>query len=147
MKKFVVFGILLLGIVLLAGCSKSITNQNQTNEVNNKQIDCMQDLKMCPDGSFVGRVGPSCEFATCGDVIKCSTNADCAAYEKMNICHAGVCTSPVSWKCSGSEDKSCPEGYQCAQICAGDETPPFYCQLNETVKEDKVCNAEIKIIR
>lgn len=26
---------------------------------------CAQDLKMCPDGSAVGRSGSSCEFATC----------------------------------------------------------------------------------
>lgn len=26
---------------------------------------CTQDAKMCPDGSYVGRVGPSCAFAAC----------------------------------------------------------------------------------
>lgn len=26
---------------------------------------CPQDAKMCPDGSFVGRTGPSCTFAAC----------------------------------------------------------------------------------
>jgi len=26
---------------------------------------CTQDAKQCPDGSFVGRVGPNCEFAPC----------------------------------------------------------------------------------
>ncbi len=26
---------------------------------------CTQDAKLCPDGSYVGRVPPSCEFATC----------------------------------------------------------------------------------
>jgi hypothetical protein len=26
---------------------------------------CPQDAKMCPDGSFVGRVAPSCAFAPC----------------------------------------------------------------------------------
>lgn len=26
---------------------------------------CTQDAKQCPDGSYVGRVGPSCEFAAC----------------------------------------------------------------------------------
>lgn len=29
------------------------------------QIFCTQDAKMCPDGSYVGRVGPNCEFAPC----------------------------------------------------------------------------------
>jgi len=26
---------------------------------------CTQDVKQCPDGSYVGRVPPSCEFAPC----------------------------------------------------------------------------------
>jgi hypothetical protein len=26
---------------------------------------CTQDVQQCPDGSFVGRVPPSCEFAAC----------------------------------------------------------------------------------
>ncbi|MBX3226120.1 MAG: hypothetical protein KIT84_28895 [Labilithrix sp.] len=26
---------------------------------------CTMDAKMCPDGTSVGRVGPSCEFAPC----------------------------------------------------------------------------------
>ncbi|SRR6266568_9221475 len=26
---------------------------------------CAADAKLCPDGSYVGRVGPNCEFAPC----------------------------------------------------------------------------------
>ncbi len=29
---------------------------------------CTMEAKMCPDGSYVGRVGPSCEFQACGGV-------------------------------------------------------------------------------
>lgn len=28
-------------------------------------IACTQDAKECPDGSYVGRTGPHCEFAAC----------------------------------------------------------------------------------
>ncbi len=28
---------------------------------------CIQDAKLCLDGSYVGRVGPDCEFALCPD--------------------------------------------------------------------------------
>ncbi len=28
-------------------------------------VQCTADALMCPDGSFVGRVGPNCEFAAC----------------------------------------------------------------------------------
>src|SRR3989338_2517093 len=30
-----------------------------------EQIFCIQDTKQCPDGSYVGRTGPKCEFANC----------------------------------------------------------------------------------
>lgn len=29
---------------------------------------CTMDAKQCPDGSYVGRTGPSCQFAPCPDV-------------------------------------------------------------------------------
>ncbi len=28
-------------------------------------VACTQEAKLCPDGSYVGRVGPNCEFKTC----------------------------------------------------------------------------------
>lgn len=33
--------------------------------INPNQIVCTQDAKQCPDGSYVGRTGPNCEFAPC----------------------------------------------------------------------------------
>ncbi len=29
------------------------------------QVACTQEAKLCPDGSYVGRTGPNCEFAQC----------------------------------------------------------------------------------
>ncbi len=29
------------------------------------QVACTQEAKQCPDGSYVGRVGPNCDFAPC----------------------------------------------------------------------------------
>ncbi len=29
---------------------------------------CTQEAKLCPDGSYVGRTGPNCEFAACPEV-------------------------------------------------------------------------------
>ena len=31
----------------------------------NSPVACSQEVKLCPDGSAVGRVGPNCEFAKC----------------------------------------------------------------------------------
>ena len=30
-----------------------------------KQVYCTQEAKLCPDGSYVNRIGPDCEFAEC----------------------------------------------------------------------------------
>lgn len=30
-----------------------------------QQVACTQEAKQCPDGSYVGRTGPNCEFAAC----------------------------------------------------------------------------------
>jgi hypothetical protein len=32
-------------------------------------VACAQDAKQCPDGSYVGRQAPSCEFAPCPDQV------------------------------------------------------------------------------
>jgi len=55
--------ILLVIVVGLAGIwigYKIITNGEPEGPVA-----CTTDAKLCPDGSYVGRVGPNCEFAVC----------------------------------------------------------------------------------
>lgn len=47
-------------IVLVLGSAYVYYSQDQENG-----IVCPQDANMCPDGSYVGRTGPQCEFATC----------------------------------------------------------------------------------
>lgn len=37
----------------------------QLNASGSGQVACTQETKLCPDGSYVGRVGPKCEFAPC----------------------------------------------------------------------------------
>lgn len=32
---------------------------------NSDPVACTQEAKLCPDGSYVGRTGPSCEFTLC----------------------------------------------------------------------------------
>jgi hypothetical protein len=44
-------------VVPVSSCSEQITV-------------CTEDAKLCPDGSYVGRVPPSCAFAPCPSLIK-----------------------------------------------------------------------------
>ncbi|HBA36376.1 TPA: hypothetical protein DCZ15_00715 [Candidatus Falkowbacteria bacterium] len=39
----------------------------QLNAPVSDQVACTQEAKLCPDGSYVGRSGPDCEFARCSE--------------------------------------------------------------------------------
>jgi hypothetical protein len=53
MKKY----FLLIILLLIFGCNKEIPSD--------EKVACTEDAKECPDGSFVARVPPDCEFAPC----------------------------------------------------------------------------------
>lgn len=39
-----------------------------------ENVACTMDAKLCPDGSYVGRIAPDCEFAACPTSSATSTN-------------------------------------------------------------------------
>src|SRR3989344_4308527 len=45
--------------------NQNLNTQNQNTDNPNNQVVCAQDVNECPDGSFVSRVPPKCEFAIC----------------------------------------------------------------------------------
>lgn len=55
------FLLFIFGIVA-AGCSQQ-ASLNPTPQPS--PVACTQEAKQCPDGSYVGRTGPNCEFAAC----------------------------------------------------------------------------------
>ncbi|MDD5433140.1 MAG: hypothetical protein PHE77_00550 [Candidatus Pacebacteria bacterium] len=59
MKKIIIF-ILVIAVVLAIAITVDLKFFNQP-----EQIACTQEAMLCPDGSYVGRVGPDCEFAPC----------------------------------------------------------------------------------
>jgi len=59
MKWFI--AILILTTVLIAGCT----------QISYKA--CTMEAKLCPDGSYVGRTPPNCDFAPCPSEINCSS--------------------------------------------------------------------------
>ncbi len=42
----------------------------------NKPIACTQEAKQCPDGSYVSRTGPNCEFAACPNSSNCAKEGE-----------------------------------------------------------------------
>jgi plastocyanin len=77
----IVLVLLVIGAVFVFGKGKKAeapVSQVPTGE----QVACTMDAKMCPDGSFVGRSGPKCEFTTCPEA------------KGVNV-SVGVYTAPV----------------------------------------------------
>jgi len=61
---------------------------------------CSKDLKMCPDGSGVGRVPPSCEFATCPATVPTKTSITVVSPNGGENWQVGN-TQIISWKYTG----------------------------------------------
>ena len=83
---------------------------------------CTQEAMQCPDGSYVGRTGPDCQFAAC----------------------PSPSLPPPTLECSGPGG-SCPAGYACIQKCGppvarvGDPPPGYYCEQNEIASQPRRC--------
>lgn len=73
MKKYFYVLVILAVVLFGVGAFASFRNSTPTPVENPKPIDnrdggaiaCTMDAKMCPDGSYVGRSGPKCEFTAC----------------------------------------------------------------------------------
>jgi hypothetical protein len=71
-------------------------------------VACTMDAKACPDGSYVGRVGPNCEFEACptttADTVSgksCTTVSDCGTdYECVDLSPVVREGVPANLRCS-----------------------------------------------
>ncbi len=133
---------------------------------------CTQDVKSCPDGSWVSRVAPACDFATCpgqdntggsatpSSYPACKADADCPSGRYVCEAEQGVGTvspgdnggSPVIQIVQGScklrEGNSCREDADCAagNPChAGVCTKPVIQSCSGP--SDKSCPADYECIQ
>jgi len=105
-------------------------------------VACTMEAKMCPDGSFVGRVGPDCEFEACPSEvvtdppetpgIECtpeSRMAEACDDVYMPVC-ASVQVECITTPCPPVKETKSNSCYACANdrvisytegACAGDE--------------------------
>ncbi len=113
--SFLRLGLALLAAPLLAvGCEQTIGKPTPVPVPVPAPgpVACTMEAKQCPDGSYVGRVGPNCEFAACPSPTPAPVPTP------------GTEGTP----CTGSGDTSCGYGYACTQECgppvARDTDPP-----------------------
>jgi hypothetical protein len=89
---------------------------------------CTEEAKQCPDGSYVGRTGPDCEFAACPSVVPSPAPVP----------------TPSPADCSGPGG-SCPDGYACIQKCGppvvrvNEPAPGYYCELKSIASKPRMC--------
>ena len=91
--------------LVLSGCVATPTPrpaQPEPNQPTPSQTVCTQDAKLCPDGSYVSRTGPNCEFAPCpvakpvGDLVAPTTDFRIRVTKKFFGTYVTPQNSPVS---------------------------------------------------
>lgn len=65
-NKVILLIIFLILVGVGAGLYFTFVYKPKTAQPN--VVFCTQDAKMCPDGSYVGRTGPKCEFTPCPEI-------------------------------------------------------------------------------
>ena len=95
------FPLFVLGLAVPLIVAAALTQQEIRNFASSEVV-CPQDIKTCPDGSYVSRVGPKCEFATCPEVVDKSIQmlqltsvAD--SYVRSNLPGRNYGSSSVMW--------------------------------------------------
>jgi hypothetical protein len=86
--------LIILIVIVLLGAGGFFVWQNFFNKL--EPISCTQEAKLCPDGSYVGRTGPNCEFAECPD-NETSSGFDNEQLEKAIIGYL-LTQEHFSWK-------------------------------------------------
>lgn len=61
------------------------TNEIKNTNTNNQTIFCTMDAKQCPDGSYVGRTGPKCEFICPKNINQATTTQATTTPTKLPV--------------------------------------------------------------
>lgn len=100
--------IVLLALMGVANVVKS-TIENRNNAGGGTV--CTMDAKQCPDGSYVGRTGPKCEFAACPTPTATTSPVTLTIHLGETATAAGVSINPTKIL----EDSRCPQDVTCIQ--------------------------------
>lgn len=89
-------------------------------------VACTMDAKMCPDGSYVGRTGPKCEFSACPST---PTKVGTIASINERILNNGVYITPLVVV----SDSRCPANVNC--VWAGEVAVKVKLEKNGVTNE------------
>jgi hypothetical protein len=105
---------LILNVFMLVAPIESIkTWQAEFAPAQPKPVACTMEAKMCPDGSYVGRTGPNCEFEACpinpNDTTSKEVVSTMKIGENKNILDMSITAISIA------EDSRCSSDVQCIQ--------------------------------
>ena len=111
----------IVGIALYSGSLGGGVTPSPTAAVSQSPVSpgggpvaCAQDAMLCPDGSYVGRTGPRCEFSACptpSTTPPSGTIVTVVVALNQSASGLGVTVVPLEV----TEDSRCPIGVMCIQ--------------------------------
>ncbi len=113
-KIFLLVGLTLLLAVAISFKSGLNSIVRPPVEVPNQPAEpvaCTMDAKMCPDGSYVGRQGPNCEFAACPVATTTVSDNVVDAFLNKPSAVGNIVITPLEV----IEDSRCPIDVVCIQ--------------------------------
>lgn len=87
--------LILVGLYFYFFKSAPASNVNENN--NENDIVCTMEAKECPDGSYVGRSGPNCQFAPCPELKSSMTEAEARAMAEQTCIKGGESLTPGTY--------------------------------------------------
>lgn len=154
-KKMVIIILVLLGLVVIAAAGGFyFMNQSKSPEPivtvsptpdPNAQVVCTQDAKQCPDGSYVSRSGPKCEFAPC-PTGSASSSADTSTWKiyKSNkvegLSFSGyILKYPSGW----TEKTDSQDGYSYLKLTNGE----YSINIKQAGYDGSACSTETSDVK
>lgn len=130
-------------IIVFLGIVFYVVYSQNDETTQNEQVACTQEAKLCPDGSYVGRTGPACEFAECP-----SANDDSTPWEATSTTEATF-EYPTSLSSAYLTAADWPpsvqvvdEEFSCTE--AGEPTDRAGATTEETINGRQYCVTEVR---
>lgn len=102
--------VILLAVVLLF---TALQDRLPAQEGEEENIFCTLDAKLCPDGSYVGRVPPTCEFASCPGATSTPSLTEMLLETRIDEGASGLGVKVIPH--TVLEDSRCPADVTCIQ--------------------------------
>ena len=120
-------------IIALLGISVGIYFYLNKKSANPSPVACTMEAKQCPDGSYVGRTGPNCEFTSCPKGETSERQTEFGKSITMLINDKIIFPDTLSLTLKEINDSRCRPGVQC--IWQGELSALFDANINGSLEE------------